>query len=256
MNKAFSRLILASCLVGLYCLVSIAIAPNSAIGFEAVKEVLGSNPNKQDWGVVLFRAIIDSTLRFLACITLVSLISIALLVALGWFKLGRAVLDLFCELFRTVPATGWALPISVLLTPWWGLYISVVLSTTPILTLGLYRVFMDVHDSPAYQVARSNGIGPGKILGTGFLPWLAMTAVVHVKTTFSLIFIIIIVIESVLQSASIPSGVGRLMGDVASTNHQFKAAAEIFLLNVLIFISVLLSSIVDFVNDLVKRKVY
>lgn len=261
-KKRFDRIrqrlaILCSVLVVYF---SIALLmPSSPIGIHLALQALEfvaqvNHPNMESYVAGALRA---TTVRFSLIVMMVIVISIGLIIVFHRWSWGRILLDQFSESFRTVPATAWAFPLAIIpinfLQAEHALYVATIFSTVPILTLGLLQKCTDVHDSVAFVLATKNGKSANKIISRNFWPWLLGHSIVHVKTTVSLIFIIVIVLEAVLQSSTVRSGLGIIMSELNNSRIEM-FSAEILLLVLLATISVSISTFLDLIDMFVLEK--
>lgn len=251
--RIWTRVLVISLTFIIYYITITYILPDSIIGINNVKYAICNvyDHNHPDWslGKTLFKSTGGTFIRFGISILYVFSTSIFLLLILKWSKVGRGFLDHFSESLRTVPATVWAFPIAILTSSINSIYVSTVLSTSPILTLGFLELITQIRDSNAFKLSQRNGVSASKVFNFKFIPWLIKNTIVSIKTTISLIFIIVIVLESILTGKYVSYGLGVIMGDLwLNLTDKGVFSAELFLLFMLSFISVIISSIIDFVN--------
>jgi ABC-type nitrate/sulfonate/bicarbonate transport system permease component len=258
MKRILKRLIILIICVLLYLLISLILFPKSQIGiFSAIDSVKHfSGLNQQNWINYLIIAIVDTLIRFLISICTVGTISFFLIFYFHRTSWGISLLDHFSESLRTIPATAWAYPLAILpfitIGTVCAFYVAIVLSTTPVLVLGILKKYLNVYNSTTFKLALKNKIDRKRIIRFKFYPWIAIESSVQFKTTFALIFIIIIVLEDVLQGGSIKSGLGVMIGNFRGSDH---VAAELFMLVLLSIISITIASIVDIIEHIVKGPV-
>jgi|GEM_PF-6930210 len=254
LKTILNRFVILIITILLYLIIFFCV-PTSHFGYEntmlSLSNITGINPLSGPHFLLV--SLLNTVIRFCISILLVVLYSFILIVVLHRRKWGLASLDHFSESLRTIPATAWAYPLLIL--PFLSLnsimvfYIAITFSTSPILTLGLYKNMSKVLNSPVFNLAKINGVNQKKIIAKGFYIWLALRSIVQFKTTFALIFILVIVLEDVLSGGQIHNGLGYILGELRS---ETDFAANVFILMVLSFISISISSTIDLIHFFLK----
>ncbi len=261
MKRIQNRFIILIVLLVIYILISVLLFPNYFFGINLALNVI-QHFSKLNYEGNTITYLLENTFatlqRFCISTILVVVFAHLLIFVFHRWKWSLMFLDHFSESLRTVPATAWAYPLAMLPIIFfdnnWAMFISIILSTTPVLTLGLYKLFMEVYNSNLYKLSINNGIKKNNIINYYFIPWLLRRSVVHLKTTVSLIFIIVVVLEDILKGSPITNGLGIIMGNLygASFDTSSRVAAGIFILVILSFISVSISTLIDLLNEITK----
>jgi len=261
MKTVIFRIIVVLTIVIFFVIIFYFIFPDSTLGFNNIKDAIERDPNfKEDqtsWTRILFNDFVATMERFIYSCIIVVILSLILALFFSKFKKIRVIIDQFSESLRTIPATAWAFPIAMIPLVWINLqvalYLSTILSACPVLTLGLINAYKEIEKTSSYQLAKKNKITLKKRYLQVFLPWWTLRSVTHVKTTFSLIFILVVVLESILSGVRITEGLGSQMGKLWISESKSNFAAEVFLLLMLSAIGVIISSSLDLINLWLNR---
>lgn len=260
LNKYLIRLLFSFLIIVIWYTFVGLIFPDEQWGLHSIRNYfISTNPNlDNDSSITCFilSQVKHTMIRFFISIMLVTIISVLFALLFNMHKATKIILDLICESLRTIPATAWALPLAIFLNSRMSLsmYLSIILAAVPILTLGVVDAMDRTTSTSKYILAKINGVKMTILIFKVFIPEWILNSFTHIKTTYSLIFILVVVIETILQSGSIKIGLGVIM-NLLYLNSDSGSTSMLWVMFILIlaFCGIVISTILDIIDSYLDR---
>lgn len=194
--------------------------------------------------------------RWLLGFALILVVSVGI-AALGLLPRMRGLVDGLGEACRAVPATCWGLAIATLplkeVTARDALFAAVVISIAPVLALSMSAEARVLAAEPAILIARRNGVSRWALFVAVYLPAWLLRSAVPLKTAAVLAFVIVVVLEGVLEGGSLESGLGSLMRQAMSSQHWGYLLIQTYLISLLATLGLTISSVLELGSRSLQR---